>query len=848
MKTSLVVTVLNEEKSIEKLLASIETQTKKPDETIIVDGGSTDKTQELIKNYSLRIKNLKVIVKKGNRAIGRNEGIKSAAGDVILVTDAGCILDKAWVQYIAKPFTDKTIDVVSGYYKGIARNVFQKCLIPYLLVMPDKIDPDNFLPATRSMAFTRAIWKKVDGFDENFSHNEDFVFANKLKKVGAIIVFEKDAIVNWIPRNTYKEAFVMFSRFSFGDAEAGILRTKVLLLFARYFLTFYFIFLSLLYRSLIPVIVIIMAFALYVIWSIKKNYKYVDDKRAIIILPMLQIVADVAVLTGTYIGLIKRIGKIDYYLYLRQNRFLFFIIFIYSGILLFTLRWGIPNQYHPFPYHMDEWHQLQAVANSFRYGTPNTAGSANGTMFHFLLSGSYLIPFMLLKIINPFALQIENYFMRERIFEILRLQTIIFGVLSIFVLYKIAELMNMNKKIAIFLFTFTPIWLMLSGYFKYDIALIFWILLSLYFLFRFTKDPSNKNYLLAAIPGGLVVAVKISALPLFIIYLVSYFWFTKKMKKNLKYLFLGVGLFISWVIMFGMPDSLFGKGNILGYLYDNTVIASKEILNLNLNTNSIFYLFFYHYPMMFGYGFMFLFVISLFIIFYQIVKNGFKNVFREQKIELFLLFCLVIFILSLLSIKLASAGNRTLILLPFFTLIITSVFKSSLYRGKKKIIILLILSIVFIAQIWQSIAWMSLKVTKSPQEVSSMWIIKNIPKNSTIGIENIPIYQYLPNTIQKEYYYYQYKINVKNKYLYRIINSKSSAYPEFVIITNGSIEEKLLKVSEKRNLMLRIKQKGYRKIAEFSPDLQYYNFFGTEKDYYIAGIVTMPLTITLYRR
>ena len=97
--------------------------------------------------------------------------------------------------------------------------------------MPDKVNPDNFLPATRSIAFTKSIWKKVGGFDEKYSHNEDYVFANKLKESNAKIVFAKDAVVHWLPRNSFKQAFVMFFRFALGDAESNLWRSKVLLLY-----------------------------------------------------------------------------------------------------------------------------------------------------------------------------------------------------------------------------------------------------------------------------------------------------------------------------------------------------------------------------------------------------------------------------------------------------------------------------------------------------------------------------------------------------------------------------------------------------------------------------------------
>ncbi len=304
-------TVLNEEKTITQFLESIDNQTRLPDEIIIVDGGSSDNTISKILKFKSKIKNelnLKVFVKKGNRSVGRNSGIKRARGNIIISSDSGCILDKKWVEEIVKPFGDKKTDVVAGYYKGISKNAFQKSLIPYVLVMEDKINEKDFLPATRSMAFKKSVWEKVGGFDEKLSHNEDFSFANKLKAVGARIVFAKIAIVNWIPRSNLKQAFVMFFRFALGDIQAKLYREKVIYIFLRYILGLYLIFLAVIMRSMFLNIFILSLLFSYIVWSIKKNYKYVNNKQACFYLPLLQFISDAAIMLGTSIGLIQSLS------------------------------------------------------------------------------------------------------------------------------------------------------------------------------------------------------------------------------------------------------------------------------------------------------------------------------------------------------------------------------------------------------------------------------------------------------------------------------------------------------------------------------------------------------------
>lgn len=309
MKTSCVATVLNEEKTITRFLDSILSQTVFPTEVIITDGGSSDSTVLRIKNYESRFKekNIQFVykVKKGNRSVGRNEAIRLAKNDIILITDAGCELDKNWVKEITKPFRDKTVAVVSGYYEGKAETVFETCLIPYVLVMPDKVDPTTFLPATRSMAIRKKLFMQVGGFVEKYSHNEDYVFSNRLKDLGVPIVFQKTAIVYWYPRSTPQSAYRMFWRFAYGDVEAGILRRKVIVLISRYVIAGSLILDFLLFRQVAVGFFILLGMSAYILWAAAKNYRYVLDPRAFFYLPFLQILSDMAVISGTIKGGVK---------------------------------------------------------------------------------------------------------------------------------------------------------------------------------------------------------------------------------------------------------------------------------------------------------------------------------------------------------------------------------------------------------------------------------------------------------------------------------------------------------------------------------------------------------------
>lgn len=854
-KVSLITTVYNEEENIVKLVDSVLAQSVLPSEFIIVDGGSRDKTSQIvkekIKQYRKKIKII-FLEKKGNRSVGRNEAIINAISNIILITDSGCVLGRNWIKNISAPFKNPKIDVVAGYYKGLNQTVFQKCLIPYVLVTEDKVDAKTFLPATRSMALKKSIWKKCGGFDEKLSHNEDYAFANRLKKIKARIAFEENAVAYWIPRANLKDAFVMFFRFAFGDAEGGIIREKVFFIFARYLFYLYLVFLFTLMKSSFLLFFAILLPILYVLWSIKKNYKYVDNTKALFYLPLLQIVSDCAVLGGTTIGSFKLVKFKRIFKYVKNNKIIFFMALLYSLTVLSSIKWGIPGKDHPFTYHMDEWHQLQAVRDVFKYGSPNLPGSANGSMFHFFYSGLILIPFIILNVVNPFFIKfaVDSMSIQEKLFMIMRLNTLFFGLFSIFVFAKIIKYLRLNILLCLSLFIFTPAWLMLSNYFKYDIALAFWITLSLLGIIKYSESPKFSSYLLAGIPVALAVSVKISAFPIVLVYFSSFFIFNQKITKNLSTLMSGALLNFFIFIFFGIPDIVFGGKNMNEYLYSNLVTSPSSFKNILFGQNYWLFIFTEHFPTIFGHAFILMFIISFIVLIINLIANFNKKSIYFYRLKFLILLSFLLFFISFILIKFFVGANRGLVLIPFMVLMIgfsvTILLEKSSHIFRKCLLFFIIL--LLIIQVSESYMWIILKHSISPQEDSSLWIEKNIPKNSTIGIENIPLYQFEPDIILKEFYNKVHDPKYKTKYKYSVISYKNSKIPPVIVITNAKLELVYLSSSQKKLLLKRIIKDGYKESYVSMPKFPFYLFFGNDLNYMHSGLLAYPSSISIFEK
>lgn len=529
---------------------------------------------------------------------------------------------------------------------------------------------------------------------------------------------------------------------------------------------------------------------------------------------------------------------------LTHNKITVGIILIYAVLMLSVITWGIPNQNHPFTYHMDEWHQLQAIRSLFKYGTPNIAGSAHGSVFHFFLSGLYVYSLYLLKIFDPFILRTstDNLMIWKNFFIFLRLNTLIYGVLSIVLISLISKkYLNINGALTAFLFVSTPLWLSLSNYFKYDIALIFWIILALFFLLKYIDQPSFKNFIISGILCGLALSVKISALPLLPIYLFAFFL---SKNKNYKSLLSGIFLFLIVFLVFGIPDVLLGRGDYKEFLYSNFSSLPQGLNNFIFPIWPWYLYYFLKVPVFnFGYSFVFLSIIAISYWFSKLIKGSVNQESYKNMVLLF--FSLSVFSLSLIPLKFTANGNRLLVLLPFFALII-SAFITKVSRYKKFKFFIIFLVVALIIQFAQSFSFAYVKSLKDVRAVSSEWMVKNIPENALIGIENIPIYQMLPDIIVKEYYQVQDKKN-KKIFKYKIIEEKDNSYPAFVIIINKELDIKYYKKSAKKTILTNLEKGKYKIVKEFKPSEILYFFMENELGFYSSGLVPIS-TITIYKK
>lgn len=322
---SVIVTVKDEQNSIALLLESLLAQSWVPDEIVIVDGGSSDATVEIIQEFVARGAPIKLLSAPGaNISEGRNLAIETAEGKIIAVTDAGVRLSPFWLQKLLEGFGVTSAsscanclasDVVSGFFLPDPRTVFEVAMGATVLPTADEIDSNKFLPSSRSIAFTKDAWRRVGGYPEWLDYCEDLVFDLKLRAAGCRFTFVPEAVVYFRPRENLRRFFKQYYLYARGDGKADLWPKRHAVRYATYILAPIALTLGFWYK-LIWLLVLAAAFA-YLLRPYRRLWPYLGKLQphqriqAMLWVPIIRLTGDVAKMVGYPVGVWWRLRKRD---------------------------------------------------------------------------------------------------------------------------------------------------------------------------------------------------------------------------------------------------------------------------------------------------------------------------------------------------------------------------------------------------------------------------------------------------------------------------------------------------------------------------------------------------------
>lgn len=245
LSVSVIVAARNEEANILKCMESLN-NLEYPEgkiQIILADDNSTDLTGEIIDNFIKDKPKFSQILsgKKRGDLKGKTLAIANAIdfvkNDIILTTDADCIVSPKWAKTIASYYYDDKVALVNGMTNQFETDNFsamQSVDFIYLLAIASgTININKPMSCIgNNMSYRKSVYDEVGGYEAlGFSVTEDFKLLheiNKLKQYKVIYPIDKDALVTSNACKNVKELYHQKKRWAVGGLDSKITELAIM--------------------------------------------------------------------------------------------------------------------------------------------------------------------------------------------------------------------------------------------------------------------------------------------------------------------------------------------------------------------------------------------------------------------------------------------------------------------------------------------------------------------------------------------------------------------------------------------------------------------------------------------
>jgi succinoglycan biosynthesis protein ExoA len=232
---SIVLPVFNEVRDIGRLLREILNQTPPPGgfEVLVVDGGSTDETRDIVNALGETRSELRLLDNPRRRSsAGRNVGARAARGDYVLFLDGHCALPRP--DYLVRTVElfkttgaaclcrpQPLVQLADGEWAEAISAARHSRLGHHPASDIYGGEPAFTDPRSAGAAYVRARINELGGYDERFDACEDVEFNWRLAAAGLPAYLHPDLTVEYRPRS--RLAGLLRQMFRYGRGRAHLM-------------------------------------------------------------------------------------------------------------------------------------------------------------------------------------------------------------------------------------------------------------------------------------------------------------------------------------------------------------------------------------------------------------------------------------------------------------------------------------------------------------------------------------------------------------------------------------------------------------------------------------------------
>lgn len=212
---SVVIPVLNGEKTLRNCLQSVINQDYEDYEIVVVNNNSQDNTAKIIDEFRARSNKIKIVFEtKRTRGAARRKGELNSKGKIILMTDADCVVPKNWIREMIKPIVGGNSVAVQGLMKPIIKNYWTTQMQMAFLRHVEKHTHDkkaDFLD-TANCALKSSVLKDVGYSDAEIWSGNDLDLHIRLKMKGYNVYFKRCEVLHYHSDTLWKVFKKFFKR------------------------------------------------------------------------------------------------------------------------------------------------------------------------------------------------------------------------------------------------------------------------------------------------------------------------------------------------------------------------------------------------------------------------------------------------------------------------------------------------------------------------------------------------------------------------------------------------------------------------------------------------------------
>ena len=230
---SVVMPVLNEASEIGPLLEAILSQDAPPGgfEVIVADGGSEDRTREIVRELARNHPHLRLLENPRRRSsAGRNVGARAARGRFILFIDGHCRIPRRdYLVRVVELFESTGADCLCRPQPldELAEGAWPRAIAAARhSPLGHNVASDIYGgqagftdPRSAGAAYTKACFEALDGYDERFDACEDVEFNCRVDEAGLRSYLHPDLTIHYRPRSSPGALFRQMFRYGRGRAR-----------------------------------------------------------------------------------------------------------------------------------------------------------------------------------------------------------------------------------------------------------------------------------------------------------------------------------------------------------------------------------------------------------------------------------------------------------------------------------------------------------------------------------------------------------------------------------------------------------------------------------------------------